>query len=496
MYIFLTRSTARAGLLALALLQGESVASVVAPHSASFVDCAKLPLQSLPLAVQAGQIDALAYFIALRPPLPGPSALARIIRIVCQQLETPDELAPPNRVTPTSRAPLSSALRAASLRLLAATLSRHDVEQLIEPELQRSVALALMRGLAPTATRLGDGATSRIAAHCLARLSALHVLPKDTIQACLKPLLVAVAGKANQLLVTAPMLRSLGVALRLFAHTTNSAALGDRVYEHLMRWAQATEATSTQPATPTSAVATNATATTATSSTTTSTTSMNAAQQQQQQQQQPPQQQQSVSQTMSLSLSEEAVLAAAAYDLYHLLPGKCERFVAPLVRHALSRPHLLLRRGADSVRSSLLALLNRCPDDAVAFFLEQPSPSLTLSSSSLQVAAPVSPALSAAMQQLFVALIDEPAAAELRGVLQRNVALLAASMSMAARGTLTDDDSSSSSTGDALEGAHPVVGTALIRAIVQHEPLWLSAQPDVLRILLARWRAPARRLVC
>ena len=266
----------------------------------------------------------------------------------------------------------------------------------------------------------------------LKRVIQQQSLSKELLQSSLRPILVNLAHYKN---LTMPLLVGLERLLELLSNWFNPT-LGEKLLEHLRRWLEPDA--------------------------------------QKQAAGQPPQQ--------ARAPPKDFKIAAAMINLFHLLPQAAGKFLEPLVMLTMQLEQALPQSGVHSevnslYRKPLAKFLGRYAADAVDFFLarlNQPA--------------------------FFFRLMDmlrmEKEGAPIREELCKNSAkIVAAAFAWPRAGAPAPDAGAQTEGLSGVGGGSDLAsynGVKLVSVLAKHDPDWLSAQPELVDALWARWKSDAR----
>ena len=441
---------------------GASVADLFAPHvSPLLLPLTTRPLKSRPLRAAAEAAAALSYAVAQRPPLlPLSEQLLALIGEAVDVAESDDASA--LNVSYRAAADLTR-LRCRCLSLCSAALTSPEFQEGY-PELRARIIALFFRSL----TASVGGELVDIAREGLQVVVTQSRLPKELLQASLRPILVHLSSHKN---LTRPLLAGLRRLLELLSSWFNQT-LGDKLLEHLRQW--------TLPDVFLAA-----------------------------------------GQKSSWRPTDEIHIAAALFELFHLLPITAGRFLEPLVSLSLKleanippnlapselvspyRPPLLLFLNRHAVESAHW-FLSRLEDDALSWRLREMVCS--------EAGAPLLQAVCDAIPQLLIARFEavgyiaapaaEPqvVAERSRGSGKREAPVVAIAPSAPANTSAVADEGghaarSSADVGSTLALSAFQNAVHLISAVAKRRPDWLTAAasaPLVDAMLLA-WQSRERR---
>ena len=302
---------------ALSTNAGSSVADLFAPYlSPLLLPLTTRPLTSRPLRAAAEAAAALSYAVAQRPPLlPLSEPLLALISEAVEVAES-DEATALN--VPYRAASDLARLRCRCLSLCSAALTSPEFQEGY-PELRARIIALFFRSL----TASVGGELVDIARDGLQVVVTQSRLPKELLQASLRPILVHLSSHKN---LTRPLLAGLRRLLELLSSWFNQT-LGDKLLEHLRQWTL-----------PDAFLA--------------------------------------AGQKSSWRPTDEIHIAAALFELFHLLPITASRFLEPLVSLSLKLeanipPNLAPSELVSPYRPPLLMFLNRHAVDSAHWFLSR-----------------------------------------------------------------------------------------------------------------------------
>jgi transformation/transcription domain-associated protein len=439
-----------------------SVADLFAPHVAPLLSpLITRPLTSRPLQAAAETAAAIAFAIAQRPPLLPPSEPLLALIGEATDIAGSDEAASLNM--PFHAAADLARLRCRCLSLCSASASSPELLE-SSSELRARIIALFFRLL----TSSVGGELVDIARDGLQVIVAQSRLPKELLQASLRPILVNLSSHKN---LTLPLLAGLRRLLELLSSWFNQT-LGDKLLEHLQQW------TLPEAFVPSG-------------------------------------------QKSSWRPTDEISVAAALLELFHLLPITVSRFLEPLVTLSLKleaniphgcvaselvspyRPPLLMflnRHAADSAQW----FLSRLDDDALSWRLR----AMVCSEAGAPLLQAVCDALPQQLSATFRALgyavpvaapaAGPPVAAERgRGSSKRDAPVAAVAPPASASALAVADPAG-------RHGASMDVSRALcaflnavrlISAVAKLHPGWLveASSAPLVDALLAAWQSPERR---
>ena len=457
-----SRRAASTALSSLSTSVAVSVSHLFAPHvSTLLLPLTTRPLTSRPLRAAGEVAAALAFAIGQTPPLlPFSEPLLALISEAVGVAESDEASA---LSVPYRAAADLSRLRCRCLSLCCAALASLELHDGFS-ELRARIIALFFRSL----TSSVGGEFVDIARDGLQAVVAQSRLPKEVLQASLRPILVHLSSHKN---LTLPLLAGLRRLLELLSTWFNQA-LGDKLLEHLKQWTL-------------------------------------------------PEAFSSAGQKSYWRPTDEIRVAAALFELFHLLPVTASRFMEPLVTLSMKLeaniPHSCVPSELVSpYRPPLLLFLNRHAAESAHWFLsrlENDALSWRLREMVCSDAgAPLLQAVCDAIPQLLPARFQaagyavaptaptsapQATAERGRGTGKRETPAATATPAGHASALTAADPAARPSADTDLPGALSAVLNAvrLTSAVAKRQPEWLAAAPSapLVDAMLAAWQSRERR---
>jgi transformation/transcription domain-associated protein len=268
------------------------------------------PLRALPFAMQIGHIDAITYCLSLRPPLlKFNDDLLRLLHEALA-LADADDQALVSRTSQYKNASSLNNLRVVCIKLLSSAMACNDFLGPKQSHTRARIISVFFKSLyskSPEVIEVANKGLKQV-------LSQQHKLPRDLLQAGLRPILM---NLSNHKQLTVAGLEGLG---RLLSLLTNyfKVEVGRKLLDHLNSWAepQVFQESSGKP----------------------------------------------------LSEVNEVKIVVAIIEVFHLLPPAANLFLDELVQTTLNLEKTLKRSISSPFRKPLLLFLKRYPKEAIDYF--------------------------------------------------------------------------------------------------------------------------------
>nr|KAJ3422805.1 hypothetical protein HK105_006243 [Polyrhizophydium stewartii] len=308
------RENIQMALQLLADLTGSAVTDILRPV------CERLlapifakPLRALPFAIQIGHIDAITYCLSLRPPLL--TFNDELLRLLHEALALADaeDQALVSKTSQFKNAVSLNNLRSVCIKLLSAAMACPEFSQPRHNVVRPRIISVFFKSLYSK-----SGEVVEVANKGLQQVVAQqHKLPKDLLQAGLRPILVNLADHKR---LTVSGLEGLARLLKLLTNYFK-VEIGRKLLDHLRQWAdpKMLEEISGRP----------------------------------------------------LGDIEEIKVIVAILDIFHLLPSPANIFMDDLVKNVLELEQRVHRSLSSPFRKPLIKYLNKYASDAATYFLGQ-----------------------------------------------------------------------------------------------------------------------------
>ncbi|KAI8840240.1 FAT domain-containing protein [Chytridium lagenaria] len=272
------------------------------------------PLRALPFAMQIGNIDAITFCLQLRPPmLEFSDELVRLLHEALALADAEDQALVSNKPNPNRNITSLTNLRVVCIRLLATAMICPEFMNARHTSLRSRIISVFFKSMYVKSPEINQAAYKGLQKV----LSHQFKLPKDLLQAGLRPILVNL-GDYKRLSVVA-----LDGLARLLELLTNyfKVEIGRKLLDHMRHWAEpaALEDASGKP----------------------------------------------------LSEIEAVKILVAIVNVFHLLPATANIFFDDLVKSVLDLEMLIKRNISSPFRAPLIKYLNRYPTETVGYFLER-----------------------------------------------------------------------------------------------------------------------------
>lgn len=310
------RETIQESLQLLADLTGTEVTELLMPVRERLLGpiFAK-PLRALPVPMQIGHIDAITYCLSLRPPLMQfNEELLRLMHEALALADAEDQaLTSPNKNNQKSSPEQATQLRVVCIKLLSSAMAHGELSQTNQNSARARIIAVFFKSLYSKSSEVVEMAykgLSQVLQH-------QHKLPKDLLQAGLRPILVNLSDYKK---LTVQGLEGLARLLELLT-TYFKNEIGRKLLDHLKAWAEPAvlEEASSRP----------------------------------------------------LSEVDEIKIIVAILDAFPLLPQAANIYLEDLVNEVLDLEVKLKRFISSPFRQPLIKFLNRHATDALAYFYEQ-----------------------------------------------------------------------------------------------------------------------------
>ncbi|KAL6045043.1 putative transformation/transcription domain-associated protein [Balamuthia mandrillaris] len=264
-------------------------------------------LQNLPILVQTGYLDALTFYLGLRPPLLSfTPELLRVLREALVIAEADDlyKLRQPRKLQ------LLNNSKVVAIELMSVAMACPEFQGPEHQEFRNSIISVFFKTLT-----LRSKEVVAVSKKGLSHVIVQHKLPKELLQSSLRPVLLNLADHRK---LSVPLLKGLARLLELLTNCFN-VTLGEKLLEHLHKW--------TEPA--------------------------------------------KLAAAKIWKEGEEIKIAARIIDIFHLLPSAASKFLDQLVTLTIQLEALLPREITSPYREPLIKFLNRYPAEALEYFLSR-----------------------------------------------------------------------------------------------------------------------------
>ncbi|KAL5037675.1 transcription-associated protein 1 [Batrachochytrium dendrobatidis] len=271
------------------------------------------PLRALPFAIQIGHIDAVTYCLSLRPPLL--TFHDELLRLLHEALALADaeDQALVSKASQFKNAVSLNNLRVVCIRLLSAAMACADFasprHHLIRPRIISVFFKSLYSKSNDVVEAANKGLQQVVAQQ--------HKLPKDLLQAGLRPILVNLADHKR---LTVSGLEGLAKLLELLTNYFK-VEIGKKLLDHLRLWAEpkVLEEISGRP----------------------------------------------------IGDVEEIKVIVAILDIFHRLPSSASIFMDDIIKNVLFLEQRVHRSISSPFRKPLIRYLNKYPTEATTYFLQK-----------------------------------------------------------------------------------------------------------------------------
>ncbi|KAI8925789.1 hypothetical protein BC831DRAFT_256646 [Entophlyctis helioformis] len=271
------------------------------------------PLRALPFALQIGHIDAITYCLCLNPPLL--SFNDELLRLLNEALALADaeDQALVSKTSQFKSAASLNNLRVVCIKLLTAAVSCQDFVSPRHNSLRPRIISVFFKSLYSKSADVVDAANKGLEEV----VSQQHKLPKELLQAGLRPILVNLADHKR---LTVAGLEGLAKLLQLLTNYFK-VEIGKKLLDHLRQWANPTllEDISGRP----------------------------------------------------ITEVDEVKVIVAILDIFHLLPPTANIFMDDLVKHVLELEARVHRSISSPFRRPLTTFINKYATEAVEYFLDR-----------------------------------------------------------------------------------------------------------------------------
>ena len=307
------RETAQEGLRELAELTNSELSAMLTPvRDRLLTPILAKPLRALPVSMQVGHIEAIEFCLNLQPPLlTYDDALMRLLGETLNLAEADDEeMEGSGRMTQYRNSNLLFKLRSGCVKLLTSAMGSTEFSNASQGQLRSRTISILFKSLYSTSTEVVAVANSGLRQV----LSQNHKLPKDILQAGLRPILMNLADY-KRLSVSGLV----GLA-RLLELLTNyfKVEIGKKLLDHMKAWATPIDLHEAAG--------------------------------------------------HLVTTSQVVNIVTAIINVFHLLPPAANMFLEDLILVTVESEKNLRKTHPSSMRVPLLKFLNRYPDDTWKYF--------------------------------------------------------------------------------------------------------------------------------
>lgn len=314
----IVRETVQSSLTLLASLPGNEVSELLEPYKDRILQqIFQKSFRALPIANQIGFLDAITYCLTLRPPLLKFDVnLMKFLMDALAIAEEDDQVLMKKTNVKTAQA--LSGLRISSIELLSAAMSCQDFQNQQETigNMKVKIIGIYFKYLSPNFPEIVE-----VAKKGLSQIVTQQKLPRDLLQASLRPVLLNLAEHKK---LDVPSLQSLARLLELLTSCFN-LALGEKLLEHLQKSIKLLIETQSQP----------------------------------------PQNPKPVGE------SKDVQLTVAIMDVFYLLPNTAIKFLENLVKSTIQLEASMKRYSSSPFRSPLTKFLNKYPTESVDYFYQR-----------------------------------------------------------------------------------------------------------------------------
>ncbi|KAI8605964.1 hypothetical protein EDD21DRAFT_315697 [Dissophora ornata] len=308
------RETIQSSFQLLADLTGNDVTELLAPVRDRLLSpiFAK-PLRALPFAMQIGHIDAITFCLSLRPPfLEFNDELVRLLHEALALADAEDQALVP-RTSQYKNASSLINLRIVCIKLLSAAMACNDFCSPKQSTTRQRIISVFFKSLYSKSSEVVEVANKGLKQV----LAQQHKLPRDLLQAGLRPILMNLSDYKR---LTVAGLEGLARLLELLTNYFK-VEIGKKLLDHLRQWAEPTmlQECAGKP----------------------------------------------------LSENQEIRIIVGILNVFCLLPQAANIFLDELVTVVLEMESHLRRAMSSPFRHSLLKFLNRYSDEAVDYFLDR-----------------------------------------------------------------------------------------------------------------------------
>ena len=308
------RSAIQKGLDTLSQLNGRPVSEFLMPaRDRLLYPIFAKPLRALPFTIQIGYIDAITYGLSLRPPLVQfNDELGRLIHEALALADAEDQ-ALSGKDNQYKNATAMNNLRVECIKLLSAVMASPDIMAPKYSNVKQRIITLFFKCLyskSPEVVAVANVGLTDV-------LSQQQRLPKDLLQAGLKPILVNVSDYKK---LTVAGLQGLSRLLELLTNYFK-VEIGRKLLDHLRQWAEPVkmEEWSLRP----------------------------------------------------LSAIDDISIISAILDVFYLLPAAANIFLEELIMQVIELEAMIHRSSSSPFRKPLCRFLNRYASESVDFFLSR-----------------------------------------------------------------------------------------------------------------------------
>lgn len=308
------RETIQSSFQLLADLTGSDVTDLLAPvRDRLLLPIFAKPLRALPFAMQIGHIDAITFCLSLRPPfLEFNDELVRLLHEALALADAEDQALVP-RTSQYKNASSLINLRIVCIKLLSAAMACNDFCSPKQSTTRQRIISVFFKSLYSKSSEVVEVANKGLKQV----LAQQHKLPRDLLQAGLRPILMNLSDYKR---LTVAGLEGLARLLELLTNYFK-VEIGKKLLDHLRQWAEPTmlQECAGKP----------------------------------------------------LSENQEIKIIVGILNVFCLLPQAANIFLDDLVTVVLEMESHLCRSMSSPFRHSLLKFLNRYHDESVDYFLDR-----------------------------------------------------------------------------------------------------------------------------
>eukprot|EP00898_Chlorokybus_atmophyticus_P003741 jgi/Chlat1/4368/Chrsp29S04524 len=420
------RKNVQEGLQLLANRKGSEVSELLAPiHTPLSTPLVSRPLRNKHIEAQVGTVAALNYCLSLRPPLLRLTAeLVQLLRDALAIADADETQMHTKFINPKMKDAVTR-LRTGCIELLCTAMAWNDFKAVGDKEVQTRIIAMFFKCLTCRSPEI-----VAVAKEGLRQVIQQQKLPKELLQNSLRPILVNLASYKN---LTMPLLHGLARLLELLSNWFN-VTLGEKLLEHLQKWQDPVRLNQMPKAWKT---------------------------------------------------GEEPKIAAAIFELFHLLPPAAHKFLDKVVQLVIRLEGVLPAISVYSelnspYREPLTRYLNRYATESLGYFLHRlaqpPYFNRLLDIIKSDVGQPLREELARSPDKLVMYAFQP---------------ILQGLMPVFPGGSM-DEAIALAGSGPGAESEAYFAGLQLVSTIVKLQPEWLKNNPDVFSKLLQLWRSPAR----
>ncbi|KAI9209824.1 uncharacterized protein BJ171DRAFT_609195 [Polychytrium aggregatum] len=434
------RETIQSALQLLGDLTGSEVTDLLSPVRERLLNpiFAK-PLRALPVSMQIGHIDAITYCLSLKPPLLNFSdELLRLLQEVLALADAEDQALAGKSSSQFKSATSLVNLRVVCIKLLSSAMSCNDFPPPRHYSIRGRITSVFFKSLyskSPEVVEVANKGLQQV-------LAQQHRLPKDLLQAGLRPILVNLADHTR---LTVSGLAGLARLLELLTNYFKTE-IGKKLLDHLRNWADPNvlQEASAKP----------------------------------------------------LSEVNEIKIIVGILDVFCLLPATANVFMDDLVKQVLDLERKLHRLHSSPFRLPLIRFLNRYASEALGYFLDRLSDPqyarLFIHLVATDAATVLRLELMKSVDRLLLAFGEPTALASTAklidsGAPEVGISQLVPSGGGGSSAEATDAVPKTEETQEIVQ-AH---GVAILFELCRHDPDWVVQNPSVLTFLKKLWRATA-----